>query len=44
MNSKNVIHKRISSPLDDSVIERHRRMGLMKKGVDENVVAIAGNI
>ena len=46
MNSKNVIHKRISSPFDDSVIERQRRMGLINKEgvVDENVVAIAGGI
>lgn len=46
MNSKNAIHKRINSPFDDSVIERHRRMGLINEegAVDENVVAIAGGI
>ena len=46
MNSKNATHGRVSSPFDDSVIERHRRMGMINEEgvVDENVVAIAGGI
>lgn len=46
LNGKNAIHKRISSPFDDSVVEHHRRMGLIDEEgvVDENVVPIAGSI